>query len=107
MAKDGRSKTKQLEKSQEVDRRSLIQREDECIRLAMELAEKQLREGTASSQVITQFLKLGSSRERIEQNNKELEGQLMEAKREAIKASEQSAKMIEEAMAAFKEYRGD
>ena len=49
-------------------------RENQMIALAVDLAEKQLREGTASSQVITHFLKLASSTERLEKKNKEEEG---------------------------------
>ena len=41
-------------------------RENQLVSLAVDLAEKQLREGTASSQVITHYLKLGSTKERIE-----------------------------------------
>ena len=41
-------------------------RENQLISLAVDLAEKQLQEGTASSQVITHYLKLGSTKERIE-----------------------------------------
>ena len=41
-------------------------REDQLIALATNLAEKQLLEGTASSQVITHYLKMGSTKERLE-----------------------------------------
>lgn len=44
------------------------QKENELISLAVDLAERQLREGTASSQVIAHYLKLGSSRERLEKS---------------------------------------
>ena len=37
-------------------------RENQMISLAVDLAEKQLMEGTASSQVITHYLKLGSTK---------------------------------------------
>ena len=43
-------------------------REKQLIALATDLAEKQLREGTASSQVITHYLKLGSSKDKIERD---------------------------------------
>ena len=42
-------------------------RENQCIALAMDLAEKQLREGTASSQLITEFVKRGSTKAKLEQ----------------------------------------
>lgn len=42
---------------------SLEAQENLMISLAVQCAEKQLRDGTASSQVITHYLKLGSSKE--------------------------------------------
>ena len=67
-------------------------RENQLIALAIDLAEKQLIEGTASSQVITHYLKLGSTKERIEKEILEKQKELISAKTEAI----QSAKTIEE-----------
>ena len=81
-------------------------RENQMIALAVDLAEKQLSEGTASSQVITHFLKLGSTRERIEKEMLEEQRKLIKAKAEAI----QSAKAIEDlynnALNAMKSYSG-
>ena len=51
-------------------------RENQMIALAVNLAEKQLQEGTASSQVITHFLKLGSTKERLEKEKLEEENKL-------------------------------
>ena len=59
-------------------------RENQMINLAVDLAEKQLEEGTASSQVITHFLKLGSSKERLEREKLEEENKLL--KQRGIKA---------------------
>src|SRR5574344_2373296 len=67
-------------------------RENQMIALAVDLAEKQLIEGTASSQVITHYLKLGSTKERIEREILEKQKALIEAKTESL----QSAKKIEE-----------
>lgn len=67
-------------------------REKQMISLAVDLAEKQLREGTASSQVISHYLKLATSKERLEQEKLELEKELLVAKTEAL----QSAKNVEE-----------
>lgn len=67
-------------------------RESQLIARAVDLAEKQLIEGTASSQVITHYLKLGSTKERLEREKLELENELTRAKTEAL----QSAKHIEE-----------
>lgn len=81
-------------------------RENQLISLAVDLAEKQLLEGTASSQVITHYLKLGSTKERIEREILEKQKALIEAKTENL----QSAKRIEElytnAINAMKNYSG-
>ena len=68
-------------------------RENQLIYLATDLAEKQLREGTASSQVITHYLKLGSTKEKLEREKLEEENKLLRAKTENL----QSQKNVEEA----------
>lgn len=90
----------------ETDDRSMLEREESCISLAMALAEKKLRDGTASSQMICQFLKAGSARERLEQENKELENQLLEAKTDNIRSMQHSEELYANALAAFTEYVG-
>ena len=81
-------------------------RENQLIYLATELAEQQLRDGTASSQVITHYLKLGSTKERIEREILEKQKELISAKTESL----QSAKKIEElyanAISAMRQYIG-
>lgn len=81
-------------------------RENQLIYLATELAEQQLRDGTASSQVITHYLKLGSTKERIEKEILMKQKDLISAKTEAL----QSAKRIEElyanAISAMRQYSG-
>ncbi len=81
-------------------------RENQLISLAVDLAEKQLIEGTASSQVITHYLKLGSTKEKIEKEILEKQKELIEAKTQSL----QSAKRIEElytnALEAMRNYSG-
>lgn len=81
-------------------------REDQLISLAVDLAEKQMIEGTASSQVITHFLKLGSSREKLEQQRLEGENQLLSVKIEAIEAGNRIEALYADALSAMKTYRG-
>lgn len=81
-------------------------REQQLISLAVDLAEKQLREGTASSQVISHYLKMGSTKERIERETKELEKELLVAKTEALKSQKRSEELFAEAIKAFKSYSG-
>ena len=64
-------------------------REDQMIAYAINLAEEQLRNGTASSQVITHYLKLGSMKERQERRKLEEEIKLLEAKTAAIKSEQE------------------
>lgn len=81
-------------------------RENQLISLAVDLAERQLMEGTASSQVITHYLKLGSTKEKIEREILEKQKELITAKTENL----QSAKRVEElylnALNAMKSYSG-
>lgn len=77
------------------------------IELADQLAERQLREGTASAQVITHYLKLGSSRERLEQEKLALETELVKAKTEAIAGQQRQEELYKEALAAMRAYSGN
>lgn len=81
-------------------------RENQMISLAVDLAEKQLREGTASSQVITHYLKLGSTKERIEKEILEKQKELIAAKTEAIQSSKNVEELYIKALEAMKTYNG-
>jgi hypothetical protein len=82
-------------------------RENELVSDAIDLAEKQIRAGTASSQVITHFLKLGSSRERLEQERLEHENELTRVKIEAIESQKRVEELYMEALTAMRSYSGD
>lgn len=82
-------------------------RENQLISLAVDLAEKQLQEGTASSQVITHYLKLGSSKERIEKEILEKQKELISAKTEALQSSKRMDEMYQEAIKAMQRYSGN
>lgn len=81
-------------------------RENQLIALAVDLAERQLREGTASSQVITHYLKLGSTKERMEKEMMAEQIKLLTAKTEALKSAKHVEELYAEAMAAFRNYSG-
>lgn len=81
-------------------------RENQMVSLAIDLAEQQLRDGTASSQVITHFLKLGSTKERQEKEKLEEEVKLLKAKTKALETADQTSKLYQEAIRAFKSYNG-
>jgi hypothetical protein len=82
-------------------------RENQLIEIAVNLAEKQILDGTASAQVITHFLKLGSSRERLEQARIQHENELMAVKRDAIAQQENLQLLFEAATDAMKAYKGE
>lgn len=82
------------------------QREKQLISLAMDRAEQQMRDGTASSQVITHFLKLGTIDHEMELEKLRHENALLEAKTEAIKSAENMEKAYIEAVEAMRRYRG-
>lgn len=81
-------------------------RENQLIALAVDLAEKQLMEGTASSQVITHYLKLGSTKERIEKEILELQKQLIAAKTESLQSTKDLKELYVDAINAMKSYSG-
>lgn len=81
-------------------------REQQLVSLAIDLAEKQLREGTASSQVITHYLKLGSSKEKLEREILREQKKLVVAKTSAIESQERIELLYADAIKAFRTYSG-
>lgn len=81
-------------------------RENQLISLAVDLAEKQLMDGTASSQVISHYLKLGSSKERLEKEILEKQKELITAKTESIHSAKRVEDLYKNALKAMKSYSG-
>lgn len=81
-------------------------RENQLVALAVDLAEKQLMEGTASSQVITHYLKLGTTKEKIEREIMEKQKELLEAKAESIRSAKKVEELYINALNAMKNYSG-
>lgn len=104
-------KARKVSEGSEVKRRrppiSTEARENQMISYAMDLAEQQLRDGTASSQVITHFLKLGSSKERLEKEIMERQKELVTAKTENLRSANEISSMYAEAVRVMKRYNGD
>lgn len=82
-------------------------RENQMISLAVDLAEKQLMEGTASSQVITHFLKLGSSKAELEREKLAMENELIKAKTEALQSQKRVEELYLNALNAMRNYSGN
>lgn len=81
-------------------------RENQCISLAFDLAEQQLRDGTASSQVITEFLKRGSDKTRLENEKLKAENKLLKAKTESIESQKKVEELYLAALNAMRCYTG-
>lgn len=81
-------------------------RENQMISLAVDLAEKQLLDGTASSQVITHYLKLGTAKEKAEVERIKQEIELQKAKTKAMANAEEIKVLYENALKAMRTYGG-
>lgn len=81
-------------------------REDQLIALATNLAEQQLRDGTASSQVITHYLKLGTTRERLEREILKEQKEMIKAKAEALRSEKRVEELYADALSAMRKYSG-
>lgn len=103
-ARVGTSSDSTLKKRRPVN--DLQARENRMIALAEDLAMQQLLDGTASSQVITHYLKLGSSKERIEREIREKEKELIEAKTQNLQSAKKIEELYENAINAMKMYSG-
>jgi hypothetical protein len=86
--------------------RTIKSREDQLIEMANSLAERQIRNGTASSQVVTHFLRLGSSRAQLENTKIEHETILLQAKTEALASAKRMEALYAEALLAMRRYSG-
>ena len=79
-------------------------RENQLISLAIDLAEQQLRDGTASSQVITHYLKLGSTKEKLEREKLKNENELLKAKTDNLASQKHVEELYENALRAMRSY---
>lgn len=81
-------------------------KKNQMISLAMDCAESQLRDGTASSAVIVHFLKLGTERAELEREKLVHENELLKAKTQSIESATNVEKLMKEAIEAMKSYGG-
>lgn len=81
-------------------------RELQMISLAMDLVEQRLRDGTASSQETTHFLKLGSTKNLLEVEKLKQETELMKVKKASLESSARMEKLYSDAMEAMRSYSG-
>ena len=81
-------------------------RTSQLVALAYDLAERQLREGTASSQVITEFLKVGSAENKLKLEKLQAENEFLKAKAEKLQSEQRSEELFAEAIKAMSRYQG-
>ena len=86
--------------------KSVEERENQMISLAVDRAERQLRDGTASSQVICHYLKLGSTKERLEREIMEEHKELLQAKTEMMNSAKRVEELYSKALDAMRAYSG-
>lgn len=86
---------------------TLEAREDQLIAMAMDVVEERLRNGTASSQETTHFLKLGSKKTKLEKEKLQYEIELVKAKTESIQSQQHIEELYSNAISALKLYKGD
>lgn len=82
------------------------ERESMLVSMSMDRIEQQIADGTVSSQVLTHFAKLGSSRERLEQERLRNENDVLRKKVETMEAAVDVKNLMEDALAAFRGYSG-
>lgn len=87
--------------------RTLDGREKEIVSLAVDLAEQQLRDGTASPSVITHYLKLGTTSYQLELEKLKHENELLQAKTDNIKSLGRMEELYEEAIESLRRYQGN
>lgn len=86
--------------------KSLESRENQLIELAVDTAERQLREGTAPPSVVLHYLRLGTSREQLDKQKKRAEVELLDAKTNAYHSNERIEELYNEAISAMQTYAG-
>lgn len=80
--------------------------ENRLIMMAYQEAERQIQRGTASATTINHFLKLGSSRERVERDKIQAEAHLAQKRVEALESSKLAEELAQKAIEAFRTYSG-
>lgn len=102
----GRTVQKGASTRRDAPARTPEEQEQKMINLAFQLAEKKLRDGTASSQVITHFLQLGTEKAKLEREKLRAETDLAQAKVTAVESATTSDEIYRNALDAMRRYQG-
>lgn len=103
--KERQEETKKIKRRQ-APGKTIASRENQITRLAYDLAEKRIRNGSATSQEVTHFLKNGSVLAQLEKTKLEHENELLQAKTEALQSQKRVEELYASAMKAFRTYSG-
>jgi hypothetical protein len=87
--------------------RTVEARENQLISMTIDLAARQIKAGTASSQVMTHFLKIGSTKEKLEKEKLVQENALLRAKTESLETAKDTKVLVQNAIDAMKAYSGN
>lgn len=87
--------------------RTVEDRQNKIINLAYDLVEARIRRGTATSQEVTEFIRMGSNRTQLELKKLEKENELLIAKTKSLESQKTIEKLYSDAMKAFGRYRGN
>lgn len=82
-------------------------RENQLINLAVDETEKRLKNGTASSQILTVLLKLATTKAQLELEKLRSDIALQKAKEQEIEDKASNSDLYNQALAAFKKYKGE
>ena len=85
---------------------NLDDQEDQLITLAVDLAMKRLKEGTASNQLVAEIIQMGTTQERLAREKLQRENDMLRVKTEAIEASKRNGDLYADALKAFRQYSG-
>ena len=80
--------------------------EDQLVTLAVDLAMRRLKEGTASNQLVAEIIKMGTQKERLAREKLQRENDMLKVKTEAIEASKRNSELYADAIKAFRQYSG-
>ena len=80
-------------------------RENQIISAAYDLAEQRILNGTASSQEIVHFLRMGSEKEKLERAKLVEENKLLKARTKAMEASTNIEQLLKDGLMALSGYR--
>lgn len=104
--KERRAQARRIVKSRQAPGTTIESRENQIIRLAYDLVEERILKKTATSQEVTEFIRLGSTKAQLEKAKLAGENQLLEAKRAALESQKKIEELYEKAMKSFRTYSG-